>query len=67
MRSARALVLEKRKPPVSVRIPTYSARAASGLSGQSSAEARSNTSSAVAVASGARSRGPGGSEPLLTW
>src|SRR6266545_7616831 len=66
-RSARADVFANRKPPVSVRRPTYKARALSAVSGHPRALARSKTSSAVAVASGATSRGPGGSEPGLMW
>src|SRR3989454_7672243 len=48
-------------------MPTYSARAASGHSGHWRALAKSNTSSAVAAASGATNRGPPGREPTLTW
>src|SRR5438477_522834 len=44
-------------------MPTYSARAASGERDHWSALAKSNTSSAVAAASGATSRGPRGNVP----
>src|SRR5712692_7540464 len=41
-RSTRGVVFANRKAPVSVRMPTYNARAASAESGQPSAVARSN-------------------------
>ena len=60
-------VLLKRKPPVSVRIAVYSARAIAGVSARSSTHARSNTSSPVAhAAMSAITMSPAGSS-LGTW
>src|SRR2546428_134006 len=64
-RSARAVVLENRKPPVSVSSPTYRARALSGESSHPRALAKSNTSSAVAVAVGVHVRGEGDAQTGL--
>ena len=63
----RGVVLLKRKPPVSVRIAVYSARATGAVSSRSSTHAMSNTSSPVAHASmSTTNTSPGDSEPG-TW